>query len=32
MGLMCIAPVMLPKILNKVVKLTIGNDKKLLLK
>lgn len=28
MGLMCIAPVMLPKILNKTVKLTIGNDKK----
>lgn len=28
MGLMCIAPVMLPKILNKAVKLTIGNDKK----
>ncbi|MFV9997173.1 MAG: hypothetical protein AB8W37_04865 [Arsenophonus endosymbiont of Dermacentor nuttalli] len=26
--LMCIAPVMLPKILNKVVKLTIGNDNK----
>ncbi|WGL98031.1 isoprenoid biosynthesis glyoxalase ElbB [Arsenophonus sp. aPb] len=28
MGLMCIAPVMLPKILNKTVTLTIGNDKK----
>lgn len=27
-GLMCIVPVMLPKILNKAVKLTIGNDNK----
>ncbi|KMW74065.1 isoprenoid biosynthesis protein [Photorhabdus luminescens subsp. luminescens] len=26
MGLMCIAPVMLPKLLNKPVKLTVGND------
>lgn len=26
LGLMCIAPVMLPKLLNKSVKLTIGND------
>lgn len=27
LGLMCIAPVMLPKLLNNSVKLTIGNDK-----
>ncbi|OCA54602.1 isoprenoid biosynthesis glyoxalase ElbB [Photorhabdus namnaonensis] len=26
MGFMCIAPVMLPKLLNKPVKLTVGND------
>lgn len=26
LGLMCIAPVMLPKMLNSSVKLTIGND------
>lgn len=26
LGLMCIAPVMLPKLLNKSVRLTIGND------
>ncbi|MEK9498914.1 isoprenoid biosynthesis glyoxalase ElbB [Photorhabdus sp. P32] len=26
MGFMCIAPIMLPKLLNKPVKLTVGND------
>ncbi|MFP3019329.1 MAG: isoprenoid biosynthesis glyoxalase ElbB [Arsenophonus sp.] len=29
-GLMCIAPLILPKILKKSVKLTIGNDKKII--
>ncbi|CAL1329198.1 isoprenoid biosynthesis glyoxalase ElbB [Candidatus Providencia siddallii] len=30
LGLMCIAPVIIPKILNIPIKLTIGNDKKII--